>query len=160
MNELPEKASPNFNWYVWNIVQRLDFIDRSHIQVSLVKERDVWDKAKRYSWGNYYWIHCFVLLLSIISLLTHWQYIVTVSKTYDKLKTKFQPKSVNKSHLKGLNKQKAKIHRKNKDYKRQMSGMSNSGLNRSGYIGDNNQNEELSFLERSGIGKNTKISHH
>ena len=56
-----------------------------------------------------------------------------------------------KNLFEGLNKHKAKIQRKNKDYKRQLSEISGKGLNKSGHIGESKQHEDKSFLEKSGI---------
>lgn len=152
-NQLPEKASPNFNCYQWTIVQELNFVDRSHIQVTVEKERNVCEEAKRYSWQNYYWLHFLVLVLAIISLVAHWQYIIAVSRTYDKLRTRFENKRFSKSLFKGLAKNKVKIQRKNKDYKRCLSGISGHGTKVACGADHNNNENELSFVERAGIGK-------
>ena len=65
-----------------------------------------------------------MLILSIVSLYGHWQYIHSISSTYEKLRAKFEKKNKSKTDLDNLHKNKAKIIQKNKEYKRCMSGLS------------------------------------
>lgn len=66
---------------------------------------------------------------------------------------KFERKKLHKSLYKGLAKNKVKIQRKNKDYKRCLSGISGHGNKVSWAVENNNNENELSFVERAGIGK-------
>lgn len=92
-------------------------------------------------------------MFAIVSLIGHWQYIVAVKHTYDSLRSHYERKRLRNSLYEGLNKHKAKIQRKNKDYKRQLSG--GGGLNKSGNINDVSVNDDRNFAERSGIGKDS-----
>ena len=126
VNNLPEKATPNYNWYRWEITQKLNFRERSHISILLEKERNVWVNFEHHIFLNYFWIHLLVLMLSVISLYYHWQYIIAVAKVYDRLRSRFEKKHKSNNKFRGLQKERAKIDAKNKKYKRTMSGL---GLN-------------------------------
>ena len=126
INRLPSQASPNFNCYQWTIIQELDFKERSLIQIKLDKRRNVCQSSREYTWQNYFWLHFLVMILSLVSLIGHWQYIVAVSHTYEKLRSKFEHRKMHKSMYDGLNKDKAKIQKRNKEYKRCISNMSGS----------------------------------
>jgi hypothetical protein len=93
-----------------------------------------------------------VLIFSIISLVWHWQYIVAVSHTYDHLRSQYERKRLRNSLYEDLGRRTDKMQRKNKDYKRQLSG--GGGLNKSGNLNDVSINDDRNFAERSGIGKN------
>jgi hypothetical protein len=106
----------------------MNFIDRSHIQIRLEKTRGICHNQKGITWQNNYWIHFIVMILSIVSLYGHWQYIQAISLTYEKLRAKFEKKDYDKSNFEHMHKNKAKIIRKNKDYKRCLSGLSGQNV--------------------------------
>ena len=128
MNIIPDEATPNFQCYLWSLTQQINFADRSHMQVILNKHRSICESSANASLRNYGWIHYIVLTLAIISLILHWMYIVSVSNTYDKLRSRFQRNNYDKNYYDRLKRNKNKLKQRNKRYERCLSNVSNQKI--------------------------------
>ena len=60
------------------------------MQVSLDKNRSICDFDHKHTFSNYKWIHYVVMVLAVVSLIAHYNYILGVSDIYDKLRARYQ----------------------------------------------------------------------
>ena len=113
---IPHEADMPSDCYEWDLYQRFDFTKRSFITLQLDFEQKTCPHAKEISWQNKVWLHFFVLICSIASLVFSIKYINDIASTYKRLSTQYR--SHRKRHHAHLKDQREEILKQNLEYKK------------------------------------------
>ena len=79
---IPDEALPEADCYVWDIVQRFDFEQRSLIKVDLDYERNTCNHFSHGAGIKFLWLHLAIIGLSGISIALHVKYIFSIIRRY------------------------------------------------------------------------------